>query len=124
MSERHGFQSSKYASTARVDDERARDFIVRINGGLESTPHYVVDNPFVAVDLLDEYFSAVDGEDEFQHRLGRAAARYLQKLRAPMADRIPKPSTDNDVIEAVARTVARSINERRRISAQQRAESA
>lgn len=109
-------QKSAYLSTARLDETRGNDFIRQINQGLNDRPHYALDNPFVLARLLDEYFSTIDEQDDFQHRLGRAAARYLQRIPSPMTDRIPKPLTETDVMSVVASTVARSINERRRIS--------
>lgn len=119
MKPRNRLQTSVHIVTARIDDARANDFIQRVNEGLERPPYYSLDNPVIVEALVDEYFLVVDGHDDFQYKLGRVAARYLQKIPSPMTDRITKPSTDNDVLMIVTSTVARSINERRRASGSQ-----
>lgn len=120
MNKRNQLDTSIYMSTARIDSELSGRFVAQINDGLEEAPYYALDNPAVAVTLMDEYFFVADPKDEFQYKLGRAAARYLQGTKPPITDKIPGSLTNEEILNVVARRIARSINERRSETARQR----
>lgn len=105
-------------TTALIDGARGNDFINRVNGNLLGQPQFSLDDPVDVAILVAEYFESVRGNAYFECRLGRAAAWYLQRGNIPNGDMAMGSLNPDDVIEAVARSVARSINESREVSLQ------
>lgn len=100
-------------AASRVDEKFGRDFVMRVNDGLQEDPRFRPDDPHIPSYLLEVYYQSLKLDEEMAFRIGRVAAYHLQNIRVPLTDRRPAEIVRWDAIGSVARSVARVINARR-----------